>query len=120
MTLTEQVFAQAALLAGELDGRQTNLLRLLCGASASSLTARLREGLTPEDCKADFIAAASLLALAQLNGVDDDALVEEFKAGDLTVKQGSKNRDAASQCLQRQAELMIAPYLKDGFSFRGV
>ena len=67
MTLTEQVFAQAALLAGELDGRQTNLLRLLCGASASSLTARLREGLTPEDCKADFIAAASLLALAQLN-----------------------------------------------------
>ena len=62
MTLTEQVFAQAALLAGELDGRQTNLLRLLCGASASSLTARLREGLTPEDCKADFIAAASLLA----------------------------------------------------------
>ena len=66
MTLTEQVFAQAALLAGELDGRQTNLLRLLCGASASSLTARLREGLTPEDCKADFIAAASLLALAQL------------------------------------------------------
>ena len=82
MTLTEQVFAQAALLAGELDGRQTNLLRLLCGASASSLTARLREGLTPEDCKADFIAAASLLALAQLNGVDDDAQVEEFKAGD--------------------------------------
>ena len=119
MTLTEQVFAQAALLAGELDGRQTNLLRLLCGASASSLTARLREGLTPEDCKADFIAAASLLALAQLNGVDD-AQVEEFKAGDLTVKQGSKNRDAASQCLQRQAELMIAPYLKDSFSFRGV
>ena len=119
MTLTEQVFAQAALLAGELDGRQTNLLRLLCGASASSLAARLREGLTPEDCKADFIAAASLLALAQLNGVDD-AQVEEFKAGDLTVKQGSKNRDAASQCLQRQAELMIAPYLKDGFSFRGV
>lgn len=119
MTLTEQVFAQAALLAGELDGRQTNLLRLLCGASASSLAARLREGLTPEDCKADFIAAASLLALAQLNGVDD-AQVEEFKAGDLTVKLGSKNRDAASQCLQRQAELMIAPYLRDGFSFRGV
>ena len=119
MTLTEQFFAQAALLAGELDGRQTNLLRLLCGASASSLAARLREGLTPEDCKADFIAAASLLALAQLNGVDD-AQVEEFKAGDLTVKQGSKNRDAASQCLQRQAELMIAPYLRDGFSFRGV
>ena len=54
MTLTEQVFAQAALLAGELDGRQTNLLRLLCGASASSLTARLREGLTPEGLQGGF------------------------------------------------------------------
>ena len=120
MTLTQQVFAQAALLAGDLDGRQTNLLKLLCSASASSLTARLRDGLTPDDCKADFIAAASLLALAQLNGVEDAAQVEEFRAGDLTVKQGSKSHDAASQCLQRQAELMIAPYLEDGFSFRGV
>ena len=120
MTLTEQVFAQAALLAGDLDERQTNLLKLLCGASVSSLTARLREGLTPEDCKADFIAATSLLALAQMNGVEGDAQVEEIKAGDLTVKQGSNHRDAASQCLQRQAELMIAPYLRDGFSFRGV
>lgn len=120
MTLTEQVYAQAALLAGDLDERQTNLLKLLCSASVSSLTARLREGLTPEDCKADFIAAASLLALAQMNSVEGDAQVEEFKAGDLTVKQGSNHRDAASQCLQRQAELMIAPYLRDGFSFRGV
>ena len=55
MTLTEQVYAQAALLAGDLDERQTNLLKLLCGASVSSLTARLREGLTPEDCKADLL-----------------------------------------------------------------
>ena len=120
MTLTDQVFAQAALLAGELDGRQTELLKLLTGACVSTLTARLREGLTPGDCKADFIAAASLLALAQLNSVDDSARMEEFRAGDLTVKQGSGRRDAASQCLQRQAELMIAPYLEDGFSFRGV
>ena len=29
MTLTEQVYAQAALLAGDLDERQTNLLKLL-------------------------------------------------------------------------------------------
>ena len=120
MTLTEQVFAQAALLSGELDGRQTNLLKLLCGNCVSFLTARLRDGLTPEDCKADFIASASLLALAQLNDVDDTARMEEFRAGDLTVKQGSGSRDAASRCLQRQAELMIAPYLKDGFSFRGI
>ena len=120
MTLKEQVFAQAVLLTGELDGRQTELLKLLCAASAASLSARLRDGLTPEDCKADFIAAASLLALANLNGADSAAQVEEFKAGDLTVKQGAQNRDAASRCLQHQAPLMIAPYLRDGVTFRGV
>ena len=120
MTLKEQVFAQAALLAGDLDGRQTELLKLLCAASAGSLAARLREGLTPEDCKADFIAAASLFALANLNAVGDVSRVEEFKAGDLTVKQSNQSRDVASKCLMNQAELMIAPYMKDGFSFRGI
>ena len=120
MTLTEQVFAQAALLAGELDGHQPEMRKMLCAACASSLAARLREGLTPEDCKADFIAAASLFALASLNGVDDVSQISEFQAGDLTVKRNEINRDAASRCLQRQAELMIAPYIRDGFTFRGV
>ena len=119
MTLKEQVFAQAALLAGELDGRQTDLLNVLCTASTASLTARLKDGLTPEDCKADFIAAASLFALAALNEAQDPNQVEEFKAGDLTVKQGSR-KDAASRCLHNQAELMITPYLKDRFAFLGV
>ena len=120
MMLKEQVFAQAALLAGELDGRQTELLNVLCAAAASSLAARLKDGLTPEDCKADFIAAASLYALSSLSGVDEDVEVEEFKAGDLTVRKGSTARDAASRCLERQAEMIILPYLKDRFTFMGV
>ena len=118
MTLAEQVFAQAALLAGQLEAQETELLRALCAASTSSLTARLKEGLTPADCKADFIAAASLFALAALGGVDNLQQVEQFRIGDVTVNRG--NRDAASQCLKNQAELMIAPYLKDRFCFRGV
>ncbi len=118
MILKEQVFAQAALLAGDLTEHQTDLLRVLCAASTASLTARLKEGLNPEDCKADFIAAASLFALAALNAAENGG-VEEFKAGDLTVKKGASG-DAASRCLQNQAELMISPYLKDRFSFRGV
>lgn len=118
MTLKEQVLAQALLLAGELDARQTELLGVLCAASTASLTARLREGLSPQDCKADFIAAASLFALASLGSVEDAAQAEQFKIGDVTVWRGS--RDAASNCLRSQAELMIAPYLKDRFSFRGV
>ena len=118
MTLKEQVFAQAALLAGQLEGNRLEMLDVLCTASVASLTARLRPGLTPEDCKADFVAAASLYALAALNEVGDTDRLEEISAGDLTLRKSSA--DAAANCLRNQAEIMIVPYLKDRFSFRGV
>ena len=120
MMLKEQVYAQALLLAGQLDSRQSQLLQVLCTAAASSLASRLRDGMTPEDCKADFIAAASLYALAALGDAEDTAQVEEFKAGDLSIRKGGTVRDTASRCLERQAEMMILPYLKDRFSFMGV
>lgn len=118
MTLTQQVQVQALLLAGELDARQQEILKALCGAVSAGLRARLRDGLSPEDCKADFIAAASLMALAALNSVDENARVEQITAADFTVRKSSS--DAASHCLQAQAELMMAPYLKDRFAFMGV
>ena len=119
MTLTEQVFAQAVLLAGELDERQRDLLSLLCIAATTSLNLRLRDGLTPDDCRADFVAAASLYALAAMNEADENMAVEEFKAGDLTVRKGC-SADTASRCLQRQADMIIGPYLKDSFCCTGV
>jgi len=119
MTLKQQVYAQAALLAGQLEGSQADVLNVLCAASTASLTARLREGLRPEDCKADFIAAASLFALAAMNQVKDGDGLEQITAGDLTLRKTGKS-DAASNVLRNQAELMIAPYLKDRFCFRGV
>lgn len=119
MTLKEQVYAQAVLLAGQLEQEQVNVLDALCAAVTVSLTARLRDGLTPEDCKADFIAAASLFALSSLNQVQGGSL-EQITAGDLTVRRSAGSADAASNCLRNQAELMITPYLKDTFSFRGV
>ena len=120
MMLADQVFAQAALLAGDLNGRQTDLLSVLCTASTAALTARLKDGLTPEDCKADFIASASLLALAALAGISEDVPVEQVSVGDFSVKKGKGSHDAASNCLRAQAELMMTPYLKDNFSFVGV
>ena len=119
MTLTQQVYAQAALLAGQLEGEQTEILNVLCTASTASLAARLRDGLDAEDCKADFVAAASLFALAALNEVKDGQSLEQITVGDLTLRRTGKT-DAASRVLRNQAELMIAPYLKDRFSFRGV
>ena len=120
MSLSEQVYAQALLLAGDLDGRQSQLLQVLCRAAASSLGSRLREGITAEDCRADFITAASLYALAALEDAEETAQVEEFRAGDLTVRQNRSGRDGASACLRQQADRMILPYLKDCFSFLGV
>ena len=118
MNLRDQVLAQALLLAGDLTEQQQLVLGALCTATTAGLSARLREGLTTDDCKADFIAAASLLALADLSSIKEDANVEQIPAGDFTIKKGS--RDAASNCLRAQAELMLAPYLKDNFSFQGV
>lgn len=118
MSLTDQVFAQAKLLAGELTQQQEKLLMALCTGSSSILESRLRRGIRPEECKADFIAAASLLALADLDCVREGDRMEQITAGDLTLRRGSRN--AASNCLRAQAELLIGPYLKDRFSFRGV
>ena len=118
MMLTEAVFAQAVLLAGELDSRQAQLLQVLCQGACGSLAARLREGITPEDCKADFVAAASLFALAALQEAGQADGLEEFRAGDLTLRRN--HADTPSKCLHRQAELIIMPFLKDSFVFRGV
>lgn len=118
MMLQQQVFAQAVLLAGELEEQETDLLQALCAAAAASLSARLKKGITPEDCKADFIAAASLFALSALESAAAGGSMEEFRAGDLTVKRSGGS--AASNCLRNQAELVILPYLEDRFAFLGV
>ena len=118
MSLTDQIFAQAILLSGGLLPEREALLKILCRGAEASLANRLREGLTPDDCKADFIAAASLYALAALSGMDEMDRLEQITAGDITLKRSGS--DAAANCLRYQAELMIAPYLADKFSFRGV
>ena len=120
MTLKEQVYAQSLLLAGELTQQQSHMLDMLCAASTASLQSRLREGLTAEDCKADFIAAASLLALSALSNLSLEEQTEQITVADFTVRTSRPGSNAAANCLRAQAELMIAPYLKDRFCFRGV
>ncbi len=118
MTLTQQVYAQATLMAPEQEPRQQELLRLLCESVTSALTLRLRDNLTPEDCRADFVAAASLYALAALGTAADGENPEQFQVGDVTIR--CRSADTASRCLFKQAELIIAPYLKQSFCFQGV
>lgn len=117
MTLTEQVYAQAVLMAGQTISLQKPLLEAFSQSATVSLTAQLREGLTPEDCKADFVAAAALYALAALAEVDEMADFSHIQVGDVTMKRGG---GAATACLRNQARLMMTPYLADRFVFQGV
>ena len=116
MSLTEQIYAQALLMAGQLTAEQDALLRVLCRVAKNTLAGRLRSGIAPEDCRADFVAAGSLLALAALS--ESDGSPERFTAGELTVQSGSDS--AAARCLRGQAELILVPYVRDSFAFLGV
>jgi hypothetical protein len=116
MTLEEQIYAQALLMAGRLSQEQDALLRMLCRVAKTNLEGRLRSGLTPEDLRADFVAAGSLVALAALS--ESDSGPERFTAGELTVQRGSSS--AAAKCLRGQAELLLMPYVRDSFAFLGV
>jgi hypothetical protein len=118
MTLTEQICAQTLLLTRDLQDGDEKMLQILCRCAEVSLKAKLRPGISPEDCKADFVAAASLYALAAMAEMDDLNQMEQITAGDLTLRRGSK--DAASCCLRYQAELLMMPYVKDAFAFMGV
>ncbi|MCD7859671.1 MAG: hypothetical protein LUH51_05795 [Firmicutes bacterium] len=118
MTLEEQVYAQAQLLAQDLEDEDQALLELLCSAAVSGLRGKLRANLEPEDCLADFVAAASLYALAAISESGSSYRVEQFTAGDLTVRQRGSN--AAACCLRYQADLMMHPYIRDTVAFMGV
>lgn len=118
MTLVEQIRAQAELLAGTVSESQEQLLELFCRSAATNLTARLQEGLTPDDCRADLVAAGALYALAALSETDETANLQRVQVGDVTLIPGGVS--ASTRCLRKQAEILIGPYCVDNFAFRRV
>lgn len=117
MSVAEQVVAQAKFMAPELTGDNDQLLETVCNAVVSSLTARLRDELEPEDCLSDFVTAAGMYTLAAMTDIGDWTGMEQLTAGDLTVRRGN---NSAAGYLRTQADLLMAPYLKSGFAFVGV
>lgn len=105
-------------MAQELTAENEALLEVVCQAAVSSLTARLRDNLTPEDCLADFVTAAGMYALAAMSEIGDWGKVEQLTAGDVTVRRGSG--DGAANYLRMQADILMAPYLRQPFAFLGV
>lgn len=120
MMTVQQILEAASVLAGELPPQQEHMLEALCGASLSSLSARLREEVTPEDCGETFVTAAALMSLASLVNCVDEMTTEQITAGDFTIRKGTSSRENAARSLKEQAEGMMVPYLKDRFSFQGV
>ena len=114
----ERIYAQALRLAGELEPRKQELLRILCEGAAAALAARLRAGVSPGDCVSDFVGAASMMALADFLETGEADAPERFTAGEMTIQKGEGG--SAAFCLRAGAEKRMAPYLRDSFSFRGV
>ena len=109
--MEEQILAFVELMGGR--GNE-ELLRPLCQAAEREMAGRLREGLSPEDCESAFVPAAAWMVLAWLQA--GEAGVASFTAGNLTIH---RTGQGAAE-LTAQAERLMAPYLADGFAFRGV
>lgn len=113
--MEQLVYTQALALAGALPQYQQKLLEVLCAGAVGAVKRWIREDVDPSGCQEDLVAAASLLALAGLE--ESRGGIQEFRAGDLTVKPGG---GGAGQGLKKQAMLRLKPYLRDGFAFLGV
>ena len=116
MTLAEQVYAQARLMAQGLGEENGQVLEALCASAVACVKRRLRDSVEPEDCLADFVTAGAMYALAAMNELGDLVLTEQPAEGeDLTIRRSGS--DAAANCLRYQAELLMQPYFKQPFAF---
>ena len=117
----EQILCLASAITQPSEAEKS-LLEALCTAAEAELKQRLREGVGPEECQETFACAAALLAAAGLLPCRSSGDVEQFTAGDVSVKTGSSNQVCeASAAMRRQAASMMAAYCgDDAFAFRGV
>lgn len=118
MTLEQQVYAQAHVMTEDLTIKQESILEMVCRAAVASLKGKLRNNLTAEDCRDDFVTAASMYAVAAMSEIRDLSELEHFTAGDLTVRKSDSTM--AANCLRTQADLLMAPYVKTNVAFLGV
>ena len=114
--MAEQVLELVKSLVSE--GRaQSPMLECLCRAACQRLDARLKAGMSPEDCGDAYLTAAVWLVLSGLDAGSAAEGVKKFSAGDLTVERESGGGDR----LEARAWALMKPYLRDdGFVFRGV
>ena len=116
----EQIFTLASIIVQPTETEKP-LLLALCTAAEAELGRRLRKDVKPEDCGDTFACAAALLAAGGLLPCRSGGDVEQFSAGDVSVRTGGGQVCDAAAAMRRQAAGMIADYCGDGeFAFLGV
>ena len=120
MTAHERIMELAEAIASPEESERP-LLDALCTAAETAAAGRLKDGLTPKDCGFKFLCAAAMLAAAGLLPCRENGGVEQFTAGDVTIRTGGSDGCGDGASLRRQAALLMADYWKDdGFAFVGV
>ena len=112
------VYTQALLMLPDLLAENRTMLETVCNAVSMSLAAKLRNNVTPQDCREDFVTAASMYAVAAMSEISDIGQLKEMTAGDLTLRR--KDSNPAANCLRLQAEMLMVPYVKPKVAFVGV
>ena len=101
----ERILELALALGG---GEDRALLPPLCAAAERAWLARLREGVTAEDCGEALPCAAAFTAAADLAAGEGGAA--SFSAGDISVKLDGGLRRAES--LRQTAERLMEPFVR--------
>ena len=113
----ERILELALALGG---GEDRALLPPLCAAAERAWLARLREGVTAEDCGEALPCAAAFTAAADLAAGGDG--VASFSAGDISVRlEGGGERAGRAESLRQAAERLMEPFVRaEGLWARGV
>lgn len=119
--MLEQIFLLAVAIALPTEAERP-LLEALCTAAVDELARRLRPGLTAEDCGETFLCAAAMTAAAGLMSCRSSGDVEQFSAGDVSLRTESGGDSCkAASAMRRHAAGMMGPYwADDDFAFAGV
>ncbi|MBQ6996779.1 MAG: hypothetical protein IJO72_03050 [Oscillospiraceae bacterium] len=115
---TQLIYTHALELAPDISNREEELLKELCFAAEVSLQRKLRRNILMKDCHNQFVAAASMYALAALSEISEESQFAQVAVGDLTIRK--TDGTVAANCLRKQADMLMAPYVKSGVAFMGV
>ena len=119
--MTERILELARGITNPSEAEEA-LLESLCHAAEAAWTARLKSGVSAEDCGETFLCAAAFTAAADFAVSRNGGGVESFTAGEISIRHsGSAEGKAQADALRKTAERLMASYTETAaFAFKGV